>query len=128
MLPKKWVSLPRRVLPQDFAATATNCVWHVTGKQRRCWWRERKAARNIVFAPKIAKQFEKMSRNLKMSRRIWNAKEATACDTPTICPSDMNIVAENQCRDNILWESLREGVGRCGKGEVGVYCVAKKSR
>lgn len=59
-------------------------------------------------------------------------KEATACDTPTICPSDMNIVVENQCRDNILWESLREGVGRCSKGEciVGsgsVLCGQEKS-
>lgn len=71
-------SLPRHALPQDFAvaaAAATNCVRHVTGKSVAVDGEKEKPP-EILFAsaranaPKIAKQFEKMSQNLKLSRRI----------------------------------------------------------
>lgn len=69
-------SLPQHALPQDFAAAAaTNCVRHVTGKSVAVDGEKEKPP-EILFAsaranaPKIAKQFEKMSRNLKLSRRI----------------------------------------------------------
>lgn len=72
-------SLPRRtpchkisLLPLPLA---TNCVRHVTGKSVAVDGEKEKPP-EILFAsaranaPKIAKQFEKMSRNLKLSRRI----------------------------------------------------------
>lgn len=57
--------------PLDVAA---NCVWHVTGENSV--WREKRRTkcRQRRVAPKIAKQFEKMSRKCKLSTSAAHLK------------------------------------------------------